>query len=279
MKTASAQHNGMGLHPEAPGAAGVAVLDGRPQTAIGSSSPATERPQRRSLPVRSLVQSARVDLEDATAEQIVAWAAQTFGDRLAVASSMADAVVVDLVSRIAAGVDVLFLDTGYHFPETIGIRDAVEATYPVRVVTIEPTLTVREQDAGYGADLFARDPDRCCAMRKVEPLRRALTGYDAWITGLRRADSPARARTGVVEYDAQFGKVKINPIARWSDADVEAYIAERGIVVNPLLLDGYASIGCAPCTRRVASSTDPRAGRWAGFVKTECGIHDTGGHQ
>jgi phosphoadenosine phosphosulfate reductase len=146
-------------------------------------------------------------------------------------------------------------------------------------VTIGPTLTVREQDAGYGADLFARDPDRCCAMRKVEPLRRALTGYDAWITGLRRADSPARAGTGVVEYDAQFGKVKINPIARWTDADVEAYIAEHSIVVNPLLLDGYASIGCAPCTRRAASGTDPRAGRWAGFVKTECGIHDTGAHQ
>ena len=259
MKTASAQHHGRSPRLAEPAAAGPAV--------------------RPSPQVRSLVQSARVDLEDATAEQIVAWAAQTFGDGLAVASSMADAVVVDLVSRVAAGVDVLFLDTGYHFPETIGTRDAVDATYPVRVVTIEPTQTVREQDARYGADLFARDPDRCCAMRKVEPLRRALTGYDAWITGLRRADSPVRARTGVVEYDAQFGKVKINPIARWTDTDVEAYIAERGIIVNPLLRDGYASIGCAPCTRRVAGDLDPRAGRWAGFAKSECGIHDMGGRE
>jgi phosphoadenosine phosphosulfate reductase len=260
MKTASAPHNGVGLLPAAQGAGGVAGL-------------------RPSPPVRSLVQSARVDLEDATAEQIVAWAAQTFGDRLAVASSMADAVVVDLVSRTAAGVDVLFLDTGYHFAETIGTRDAVDAIYPVRVMTIEPPLTVQEQDSRYGADLFARDPDRCCAMRKVEPLRRVLAGYDAWITGLRRADSPTRAGTGVVEYDAQFGKVKINPIARWTDANVEAYIAERGIVVNPLLLDGFASIGCAPCTRRAAGGTDLRAGRWAGFAKNECGIHASGGDQ
>ena len=264
MKTASVQLDGPDRRFSAAGGTDLTTANGRPH-----------RPPEA---VRALVQSARHDLEDATAEQIVAWAAQTFGDRLVVASSMGDAVLVDLVSRLVPGVDVLFLDTGYHFPETIGIRDAVEVVYPVNVVSVRPELTVAEQDASFGRDLFARDPDRCCALRKVAPLRRALTRYDAWLTGLRRADSPARARTPVVQWDAQFEKVKVNPLARWTDADVEAYVAAHGALVNPLRLDGYASVGCAPCTAR-ALDGNPRAGRWAGFAKNECGIHRPGAKQ
>ena len=214
------------------------------------------------------------DLEDATAEEIVRWAATTFGARLAVTSSMADAVVAHLVSRALPGVDVLFLDTGYHFTETVGTRDAVAATMPVTVVSLLPEQTVAEQDAAYGPRLHDRDPDLCCALRKVAPLERALDRYDAWATGLRRDESATRAGTPVVQWDERRHKVKVNPIARWSQADVDAYVEAHGVLLNPLLQDGYSSVGCAPCTQRATTADDdPRAGRWAGRTKTECGIH------
>jgi len=197
----------------------------------------------------------------------------TFGDRFCVTSSMADAVLAHLVSRVAPGVDVVFLNTGYHFAETIGTRDAVEATLPVRLVDVHPELSVAQQDAAYGPELYLRDPDLCCAMRKVRPLERTLEGYDAWATGLRRAETQDRVIAPVIGWDAGKRKVKVSPLARWTDEQVDAYIAEHGVLVNPLLLDGYPSIGCAPCTRRVAPGEDPRSGRWAGTGKTECGIH------
>jgi phosphoadenosine phosphosulfate reductase len=223
--------------------------------------------------LEQLARRAGRELDAAPAQEIVRWAVQTFGARLAVTSSMQDAVLVHLVSHLAPGVDVLFLDTGYHFAETLGTRDALAATYTVNLITLRPRQTVAEQDASYGPRLHDRDPDRCCALRKIAPLDRALARYDAWATGLRRAQSPTRAAAPVVSYDAARGKVKIAPIAAWSDADVENYIAEHGILVNPLRSAGYPSIGCAPCTRAVAVGDDPRAGRWAGLAKTECGIH------
>lgn len=223
--------------------------------------------------LRYLADRAAAELADAPAAEIVRWASAAFGERLAVTASMADSVVIDLASRVAPGIDVLFLDTGYHFVETIATRDAVAATYPVRVRSIEPEQTVAEQDEAYGRDLFARDPDRCCALRKVAPLNRALEGYSAWLTGLRRDDSAARAHTPVVAYDEARGKVKVNPIAAWSDAQVAAYVDTHRVLVNPLLADGYGSVGCAPCTRRLRPGEDARAGRWAGQSKSECGIH------
>ena len=186
---------------------------------------------------------------------------------------MADAVLPHLAATVMPGVDVVFLDTGYHFAETIGMRDAVAAVLPVTVKSILPRQTVAEQDAEFGAKLHDRNSDLCCAMRKVEPLERALSSYRAWASGLRRADSPARAGTKVVEWDAKRQLVKLNPIATWSDEQVEAYIAKNSILVNPLLSDGYGSVGCAPCTRRLLEGEDVRAGRWAGTNKTECGIH------
>jgi phosphoadenosine phosphosulfate reductase len=182
-------------------------------------------------------------------------------------------VLVHLVSQVAPGIDVLFLDTGYHFAETLGTRDAIAATYDVNLIILTPQQTVAEQDAAYGPTLHDRDPDRCCRLRKVAPLDRALQRYDAWATGLRRVEAPTRASTPVVSYDARRDKVRIAPIAAWSDQDVEDYIASHGILINPLLTAGYRSIGCAPCTRAVAAGEGPRAGRWAGSVKTECGIH------
>ncbi|MEU4334547.1 phosphoadenylyl-sulfate reductase [Micromonospora lupini] len=223
--------------------------------------------------LRTLAEQAAQDLEGAPALEIARWAAQTFGDRFCVTSSMADAVLAHLVSRVAPGVDVVFLDTGLHFPETLRVRDEVARTLPVNVRSIRPRLTVGQQDGQYGPRLFNKSPDDCCQLRKVEPLERALSGYDAWAAGLRRDESPTRANTPVVTFDARRGKVKVNPIAAWSQQDVDAYIARWNVPVNELFKQGYGSIGCWPCTRRTKAGEDPRAGRWAMFEKTECGLH------
>jgi phosphoadenosine phosphosulfate reductase len=223
--------------------------------------------------LEQLAKRAGRELASAPAQDIVRWAVQTFGTRLVVASSMQDAVVVHLVSDIAPGIDVLFLDTGYHFAETLGTRDAIAATYDVNLITVTPRYTVAEQDTRHGPGLHDRDPDLCCALRKVAPLDGVLVRYDAWATGLRRVEAPGRAGTPVVSYDAKRDKVKIAPIAAWTDTDVDHYIAEHGLLVNPLRSAGYRSIGCAPCTRAVAIGNYNRAGRWAGLAKTECGIH------
>jgi phosphoadenosine phosphosulfate reductase len=225
------------------------------------------------LDLTDIVESAADALEDAPAEEIVRWAIATFGDRICVTSSMKDAVLVDVASKIRPGIDVLFVDTGYHFAETVGTRDAVEAVYPVNVVNVTSSRTVAEQERDLGPRLYGRNPDLCCHLRKVEPLNRALEPYLAWITGIRREETSHRRGARVVEWNAARGKVKVNPLARWTHEQLEAYIDEHGILVNPLQYDGYPSIGCEPCTQRVAPGEDPRSGRWAGTGKTECGIN------
>ena len=233
----------------------------------------TDTDGRTEQELRDLVKHAGAEFELAPAEDIIEWAVATFGERFCVTSSMGDAVLAHLASRVAPGIDVVFLDTGYHFAETLGTRDAVAATLPVNLLTITPVQSVAEQDAEFGPDLWRRDPDLCCAMRKVAPLRDSLAGYDAWATGLRRAETHNRVIAPVIGWDARKRKVKVSPLARWSDQQVERYVAENGVLVNPLQYDGYPSIGCVPCTRRVAPGEDARSGRWAGTGKTECGIH------
>ncbi len=224
--------------------------------------------------LQQLARDAQQKYADATAEEVLAWAGDTFGQGLAVACSMAaDTVVTDLASKVVPGVDVLFLDTGYHFAETMGTRDGLADALDINLIDVKPRLTVAEQDAEHGPKLHDRDPGLCCQMRKVEPLNAALEGYEAWVTGLRREDNALRAQTPLVEWDAKHSMVKINPIAAWTFDDVLTYATEHDVIVNPLLADGYPSIGCEPCTRRVAPGEDPRAGRWAGLGKTECGIH------
>jgi phosphoadenosine phosphosulfate reductase len=213
------------------------------------------------------------ELADATAEEILRFAADEFGSGFAVTASMQDTALVHLASTVLPGIDVLFLDTGYHFIETLGTADAVEAVYDVTLRRLLPLQTVGEQDAQYGKDLFARDPDLCCALRKVAPLNRALTGYEAWGTGVRRVESPTRATTPVVQFDAKRGKIKFAPLAAWSDDDVAAYITKNNVLVNPLMGPEYPSVGCEPCTRKVLPGQDARSGRWAGLTKTECGIN------
>ncbi len=217
---------------------------------------------------------------DATAEELIAWTAKTFGTDYLVASNMQDAVLVDLASKHVPAetldggkVKVLFLDTGYHFAETIGTRDAVEQVYGVEMVNVTPEHTVAEQDELLGRNLFARDPGECCRLRKVVPLRKSLSGYSAWITGIRRVESPTRADAPLISFDEAFGLVKINPIAAWSDDAMQDYIDANGVLVNPLVDEGYPSIGCAPCTAKPEPGSDPRSGRWAGRAKTECGLH------
>jgi phosphoadenosine phosphosulfate reductase len=220
-----------------------------------------------------LAAEAARSLDGAPAQDVVRWASETFGKRLCITSSMTDAVIIHLAAQQVPGIDVLFLDTGYHFPETIGTRDAVSAVYPVNVINVTPPTTVAEQDAGLGPRLYARNPDLCCYLRKVVPLEQALAPYDAWITGVRRDETDARSDTSVVSFDPQREMIKVNPIVEWSQQDVDDYIAANGVLVNPLVFDGYPSIGCRTCTAKVADGADPRSGRWAGSAKTECGIH------
>lgn len=220
-----------------------------------------------------LAEDAGQRLADARAIDILTWAALTFGERLVVASSMADGVVAHLASRALPGVKVAFLDTGLHFAETIGTRDAIAATLDVEILNATPDLTVDEQAQKFGPKLWATDPDRCCQMRKVAPLERVLAPFQAWATGIRGDETAARVGTPVVHWDAKRGMVKVNPIARWSNAEVDAYADRYGILVNPLRQLGFASIGCAPCTRPVQPGENSRAGRWAGADKSECGIH------
>lgn len=229
-------------------------------------------------PTKLLAETANswfADIEDPVeqAMAVLRWAGETFGDDFAITSSMADGLLAHLAARAVPGVRVIFLETGYHFAETLGTRDWIAATLPVTVVNVHPYLTVDEQDARFGPRLHDRDPDRCCEMRKVVPLNRTLSGYAAWGSGVRRDESPSRAGTTVVDWDTKREMIKINPLAHWTQDDVDAYIDEHQVPVNPLAEVGYASIGCAPCTRPVAPGEDPRAGRWAGRGKTECGIH------
>jgi phosphoadenosine phosphosulfate reductase len=233
--------------------------------AAGVSTPVADLP--------TVAAQAAHDLEGATAQDVLRWAVDVFGDGFVIASSMGDGLLAHLAAGVAPGVDVLFLDTGYHFAETLGTRDAVAQVYDVTVRTVLPLLTVGQQDARYGERLHERDPDACCALRKVEPLARGLAPYTAWASGIRRDEATTRRDIGVVEWDAKRSMVKVNPVATWTAADVDAYLAEHGVLVNPLAFDGYPSIGCAPCTRRVAPGEDPRSGRWAGSGKTECGLH------
>jgi phosphoadenosine phosphosulfate reductase len=223
--------------------------------------------------LKTIALEAARDLDGATPQQVLRWAVDTFGSRFVLSSSMGDGVLASLVASVAPGADVVFLDTGYHFPETIGTRDAVSQVYDVNVRTFLPLLTVSQQDAKHGAELWRTNPDACCAMRKVEPLTRALADYDAYASGVRRDESVTRADTAVVEWDDKRGKVKVNPIVAWTQDDVDAYVEAHHVLVNPLAYDGYPSIGCAPCTARVAPGEDPRSGRWADSAKTECGLH------
>src|SRR5262249_37161043 len=224
------------LHQELPAALrrhGGRAMSGDGLTLSGEVS---HRHREGPAAMRSLAATAAKELEDASASDIIRWATDTFGARICVTSSMTDAVIIHLASSVRPGIDVVFLDTGYHFPETIGTRDAVEAVYPITLVNVTPTRTVAEPDAPPGPRLYGRNPDLCCYLPKVGPLERTLrSNYDAWISGVRRDETLARHDTPVVAWDGRRQMVKVNPIARWTATQVDEYIASEGVLVNPLI--------------------------------------------
>ncbi len=207
--------------------------------------------------------SLSADFEGAPAHEIVEWAVGEFGPYLSLASSMTDAVLIDLAVRVDPAIEVVFIDTGYHFPETLETVEVVRRRYGLnlRMLTVAP----------HAEELWRIDPENCCSAVKVGQLDRALAGRAAWLSGVRRAESESRAHTAILTHDLR-GLVKVNPLAAWTDRQVDEYIERHDVVVNPLVAQGYPSIGCMPCTTR-AGVDDPRAGRWAGSTKTECGLH------
>jgi phosphoadenosine phosphosulfate reductase len=202
--------------------------------------------------------------ETAPASEIIRWAVDTFHPHLALTASMTDAVLIDLAVNVEPSIEVVFIDTGYHFPETLETVELVRRRYGLNL----RMMTVPHHDE----ELWKVDPENCCSAIKVGQLDRALMGKEAWMSGLRRAESPSRAEARILSLDLR-GLVKVNPIANWSDLDVQGYIADHDVPVNPLVHQGYLSIGCQPCTHPVEPGADPRSGRWAGQDKTECGLH------
>ncbi|MGP0032045.1 MAG: phosphoadenylyl-sulfate reductase [Acidimicrobiales bacterium] len=204
------------------------------------------------------------DFETAPAAKVISWAVDTFGDELVMAASFEDVVLIDLATAIAPRIEVIFLDTEAHFPETLAFVESVRDRYDLNLTVTKPGPEAAAHPCG---------SEQCCQFRKVEPLRRAVQGHRAWLTALKRSDGPTRAHAPIVSWDAAFGLVKINPLATWTNDDIASYLADHQLPVHPLVAHGYRSIGCAPTTRPVAEGEDPRAGRWAGLDKSECGLH------
>ena len=218
-------------------------------------------------PIPDLAELADISasLESAPASAVVGWAWDQYGDDLVLAASFQDCVLIDIAAQVAPEIEVVFLDTQYHFAETLWYVDEIRRRYDLNLHVMQPENAPDNR--------WQQDPDGCCALRKVEPLGRALEGKAAWMTGLRRVETPARANAPIVSYDVGRGLVKVNPIATWTDTDVEGYVRDRGLPAHPLADRGYRSIGCWPCSRAVGNGEDARAGRWAGTDKIECGLH------
>jgi phosphoadenosine phosphosulfate reductase len=220
--------------------------------------------------------AANRQLDGASPQEILRWAAGTYGSRLTMATAFGPegCAIIDMLSQIDPTIRVFNLDTGYQFAETLQLRDRIAARYGMDVELIRPKLSIAEYESANGGPVYTHDPDQCCHDRKIVPLRRAVDGYDAWISSIRADQSAHRAKAAAVGWDSKFGLVKINPLLRWSHRDVWAYVVANDVPYNPLHDHGYPSIGCWPCTRAVGlGETDERAGRWAGQAKAECGLH------
>lgn len=215
------------------------------------------------------------ELEGRSPAEILRWASTQFGTKLTFATGFGaeGCVIIDVLAREKLPIDLFTLDTGLLFPETYALWQALEKRYGVTIRGVRPDHTVAQQEAALGPALWERDPDRCCELRKVVPLRNALTGFDAWITAIRRDQTPERAHAQVVELDRKFGLVKVNPLVGWTHDDVWGHLYAHDVPYNALHDQGYPSIGCHPCTAAVLPGEDARAGRWRGKSKNECGLH------
>ncbi len=216
-------------------------------------------------------------LEKSGPEEILRWAVETYGSGLTMATAFGveGCVLLAMLSDIpyGRGVRVFNLETGYQFPETLALRETIRERYGIQVEYVRARESVADMESRFGGPIHGVDPDECCRIRKVEPLREALAGHEAWISAIRRDQTADRGRSGIVEWDAKFNLVKISPLANWTREDVWAYVKINEVPYNPLHDRGYPSIGCRPCTRAVESLEDERAGRWASFAKLECGLH------
>jgi phosphoadenylyl-sulfate reductase (thioredoxin) len=221
------------------------------------------------------MQAAADRFHDRPPVEVLAWAAERFESRVVFATGFGaeGCVLIDLVARHNLAIDLVTLDTGLLFDETYALWRKLEERYGVVIAGRRPRQTVYEQAQVHGERLWERDPDQCCALRKVEPLEAVLAGREAWITAIRRDQTRSRASARAVEHDPLRGLVKVNPLLSWSAADVAAYVRTHDVPTNPLHERGYPSIGCAPCTSAVLPGEDPRSGRWRGREKKECGLH------
>ena len=225
--------------------------------------------------MKELIATVQAAAERWSAQEVLRWAFDTFGRDVAISTAFGaeGMAVIDMASRVRPGFRLFTLDTEFLFPENYNLMDQVEARYGVRIEKVYSLLSPEEQERTHGARLWSRNPDLCCNLRKVEPLQRKLAELRAWITSIRRDQTAQRAGVGKIEWDARFGLVKINPIADWASKRVWQYLRQHNVPYNPLHDRGYPSIGCTHCTRAVTPGEDQRAGRWAGFAKTECGLH------
>jgi phosphoadenosine phosphosulfate reductase len=218
-------------------------------------------------------------LESSTPQEILRWAIETYGDRLTMATAFGaeGCVLIDMIAGLREVTgrvpDIFNLDTGYQFPQTLALRERIQKKYGIHIRLVQAVETTAQMEARFGGPIFRTDPDRCCHLRKVVPLREAVQGFEAWITAIRRDQTPERAKAAIVGLEPKFDMAKINPLANWSKAQVWDYVREHGVPTNPLHEQGFPSIGCWPCTRAVAPGQDDRAGRWAGTEKRECGLH------
>jgi phosphoadenosine phosphosulfate reductase len=224
----------------------------------------------------------QIDLDEANRQlsgakpwDILQWAVEAYFPKLTMATAFGPegCVIIHMLAQIERRVRIFNLETGYQFPETLALRDRIAERYGIEVELVRPDTTVAEYERIHGGPLYVSTPDQCCHDRKIVPLRRAVEGYEAWISSIRADQSAHRARADVVGWDAKFGLVKVNPLLGWTHRDVWAFVVANDVPYNPLHDQGYPSIGCWPCTRAVAPGEDERAGRWAGQAKTECGLH------
>jgi len=229
--------------------------------------------------VPETLETVRKVAEQWDAQRILAWGFARYGPQMAMASSfgLEDVVLIDIASSIEPSISVFTLDTDFLFPETYELIERVEARYGLVVERLKPDLSPIQQADQHAPSLWQRDPDLCCRIRKVEPLKRKLGTLKAWVTGVRREQSPTRANAQKVEWDEKFGLVKLNPLVEWTTGELWDYVRTYHVPYNPLHDRSYPSIGCTHCTRPVQPGEDPRAGRWSGFNKTECGLHIAGG--
>ena len=227
------------------------------------------------LPLAEQIAVANALLENASPQEVLRWAVDRFHPRLTMATAFGaeGCCILHMLAEIEPGVRVFNLDTGYQFSETLALRDRIQARYGIDVELVRPEQSVAEYEAENAGPVYSHRPDLCCRDRKMVPLRRAVVGYDAWISAIRRDQTTHRAAAGVVQWDAKFNLVKVNPLLSWTKQDVWAFVAQHDVPYNPLHDQGYPSIGCWPCTRPVAEGEDERAGRWAGTAKKECGLH------